>query len=62
MPVFVAGSLEKWGTVRVGLSLHEMQMEIAHTRWQVLFLGTLGVAFNLAVAAFLAKRGLRTPV
>src|SRR5215813_9749596 len=28
VPVFVPGGPEKWGTVRVGLSLHEMQMEI----------------------------------
>src|SRR5215831_4491837 len=31
VPVFVPGSPEKWNTVRVGLSLHEMQMEIADT-------------------------------
>src|SRR5262249_17260305 len=56
VPVFVPESREKWGTVRVGLSLHEMQLEIAQTRWQVLFLGTLGVALSIAVAAFLARR------
>ena len=39
VPVFVPGSPEKWGTVRVGLSLHEMQMEITQTRWRVLSLG-----------------------
>ena len=42
VPVFVPGSPEKWGTVRVGLSLHEMQMEIAQTRWRVLSLGIVG--------------------
>ena len=56
VPVFVPGSSEKWGTVRVGLSLHEMQMEIAQTRWRVLFLGMLGVALSIVVAAFLARR------
>src|SRR5262245_47175838 len=32
VPVFVPDSQEKWGTVRLGLSLHEMQQEIAQTR------------------------------
>ena len=56
VPVFVPGSPEKWGTVRVGLSLHEMQTEIAQTRWRVLSLGILGVALSMVVAAFLARR------
>ena len=56
VPVFVPGSSEKWGTVRVGLSLHEMQMEIAQTRWRVLSLGIVGVAVSMVVAAFLARR------
>ena len=56
VPVFVPGSPEKWGTVRVGLSLHEMQLEIAQTRWRVLSLGMLGVALSMVVAAFLARR------
>src|SRR5262249_24935095 len=46
VPVFVPGSSEKWGTVRVGLSLHEMQIEIAQTRWRVLSLGVVGVAMS----------------
>ena len=62
VPVFVPDSPGKWGTVRVGLSLHAMQQEIAQTRRQVLVLGILGVAVSLSVAVFLAKRGLRTPV
>src|SRR5262245_50902933 len=56
VPVFVPGSAEKWGTVRVGLSLHEMQREIVQTRWRVLSLGIVGVAVSMVVAAFLARR------
>src|SRR5215467_13777555 len=56
VPVFVPGSAEKWGTVRVGLSLHEMHLEIAQTRQRVLSLGLLGVALSIAVAVFLARR------
>ena len=55
VPVFVPGSLDKWGTVRVGLSLHAMQLEIAQTRRQLLVLGVLGVAFSMAVTAFLRR-------
>ncbi len=62
VPVCVPDSREKWGTVRLGFSLHEMQQEITQTRWQLLVLGVLGVAVSLVMAAFLAKSGLRTPV
>jgi sensor histidine kinase regulating citrate/malate metabolism len=62
VPVFVPGSPDKWGTIRVGLSLQTMGQEIAQTRRQLLVLGVLGVVVSLVMAAFLAKRGLRTPV
>jgi PAS domain S-box-containing protein len=55
-PVFIRAGTEKWGTVRVGLSLRDMQVEIRQTRLQVLFLGVLGVLLGSAVAAFLARR------
>src|SRR5882672_9414705 len=50
VPVFVPGTSEKWGTVRVGLSLEEMHREIARTRLQVLLLGVLGVVSSIVVA------------
>src|SRR5215475_344577 len=56
VPVFAPGSSDKWGTVRVGLSLNEMQIEIAQTRWRVLSLGIIGLAVSIVVAAFLARR------
>ncbi|MGE3538261.1 MAG: ATP-binding protein [Candidatus Tectimicrobiota bacterium] len=56
VPVFVPGSTNKWGTVRVGLSLREMQAEIMRTRLHVLLLGVLGVVLSIAVAAYLARR------
>src|SRR5262249_28484271 len=59
IPVSIPESGQKWATVRVGLSLNGMDQEIARTRWQLLVLGLLGVAFSMAVAAFLAKRVLR---
>ena len=59
VPVFVPGSPEKWGTVRVGLSLQEMQREIMQTRLQVLVLSVLGVASSFVVAAFLTSQAQR---
>jgi PAS domain S-box-containing protein len=56
VPVFVQGSPEKWGTVRVGLSLHDMQLEIQQTRLHVLVLGILGVILGTAAAACLTHR------
>ncbi len=59
VPVFVPGNPDKWGTVRVGLSLQEMHREIAQTRLQVLLLSVLGVASSLVVAAFLTSQAQR---
>jgi two-component system sensor histidine kinase AtoS len=56
VPVFIQESLEKWGTVRVGLSLHDMHMEIRQTRLHVLVLGILGVILGAVAAAFLTQR------
>ena len=56
VPVFVSGTSEKWGTVRVGLSLEKMHREIAQTRLQLLMLSVLGVASSFVVAAFLTSQ------
>lgn len=56
VPVFAAGGTDKWGTVRVGLSLAEMRADIAQTRRQVLLLGLAGVVASLAGVAWLARR------
>lgn len=56
VPVFVRGSPEKWGIVRIGLSLRDMWAEIRTTRQHVLLLGIFGVALSTLAAAFLAHR------
>jgi two-component system sensor histidine kinase AtoS len=56
VPVFIQGQTEKWGTVRVGLSLGDMWTEIRRTRHQVLLLGVAGVLIGSVVAAWLARR------
>ena len=37
VPVYVEGSEEKWGTIRIGLSLERMASEILRTRLNLLF-------------------------
>jgi two-component system sensor histidine kinase AtoS len=56
IPVLVSDDQEKWGTVRIGLSLRDMQGEIRKTRLQMLFLGVLGVLLGSGAAVFLARR------
>lgn len=56
VPVYITGHDEKWGAARIGLSLHDMYEEIYRTRWQVFFLGLLGIMAASLVAAFLARR------
>jgi HAMP domain-containing protein len=56
VPVFINGEQQKWGTVRIGLSLHDMYEEIYQTRWQVFLLGLLGILSGSLVASILARR------
>jgi two-component system sensor histidine kinase AtoS len=56
VPVFIQQSAEKWGTVRVGLSLRDMQAEMLQTRLQVFFLGVFGVLLGSVAAVFLTRR------
>jgi sensor histidine kinase regulating citrate/malate metabolism len=60
VPVFVPNSPEKWGTVRVGVSLHEMHREIAQTHRQGLWWGVLGIGASVVGAAFLNSHAQRT--
>ena len=61
VPVFVtsyvgSGKPEKWGTVRIGLSLQDMYAEIHQTRLHVLLLGLIGILCSTTLAAYLAHR------
>ncbi len=55
-PVFLANNPEKWGTVRVALSLREMHAEIRKTRLWILLVGGIGGVISLAAVAWLAGR------
>ncbi len=59
VPVAVEQSNEKWGTVRVGISLAGMQAEITRTRWQVALFGLLALAIGSLGSVILARRIVR---
>ncbi len=59
VPVIVEHSSEKWGTVRVGVSLAGMQAEIARTRWQLALFGLLAVGIGSLASVIMARRIVR---
>jgi signal transduction histidine kinase len=59
VPVVVEQSDEKWGTVRVGVSLASMQAEIGRTRAQVALFALLAVAMGSLASVILARRIVR---
>lgn len=61
LPVEVEGSPDSWGTVRLGVSLKAMHLQIARTRWQIAGLCVLGLLFG-SVAATLLSRRLTRPI
>lgn len=61
VPVFVEGSGEKWGLVRVGLSLESMFEEIAHTR-AVLAVLALAAMFIGWIGSFFLSRRITRPL
>jgi PAS domain S-box-containing protein/putative nucleotidyltransferase with HDIG domain len=53
-PLHIAG--RKWGAVRIGYSLTEMQHKVAQARNVILFAGLLATLAGAAVAIFVARR------
>ena len=56
IPVFSAGEPERWGTVRVGISLEGMSGEIQHTRLTIITLGVIAALLGCLAALILARR------
>jgi two-component system sensor histidine kinase AtoS len=56
MPVYPTGNSDKWGTVRVGISLQGMQREIHRTRLIIWGLGVGTAGLGGLAALFLAHR------
>ncbi|RPJ10864.1 MAG: HAMP domain-containing protein, partial [Deltaproteobacteria bacterium] len=56
IPVYIKESPEKWGTVRIGLSLERMYEQISRTRFNLLLLGGVAILLGILGAVFFARR------
>jgi PAS domain S-box-containing protein len=56
IPVFPTEGADKWGTVRVGVSLEGMHGEIQQTRLTIVTLGMVAALVGCLAALFLARR------
>ena len=56
IPIFVKGSQDRWGSIKIGLSLEETQKEIQQTRLILILIGGGGLLIGVLGAIFLAKR------
>jgi two-component system sensor histidine kinase AtoS len=56
IPVYIKESPEKWGTIRIGLSLERMAGQILKTRLNLLLLGFLAIVFGSLGSIIFARR------
>lgn len=56
IPVFIVGSEHPWGTVRVGLSLEPMYIEIRQTRFIIAAIGLVALLFAICISSLVARR------
>lgn len=56
IPVYIKESPEKWGTVRVGLSLERMHEQISKTRLNLLLLGLFALLLGILGSIFFSRR------
>jgi len=56
IPVYIKESQEKWGTIRIGLSLERMFDQIVKTRLNLLLLGFLAFVLGILGSIFFSRR------
>jgi signal transduction histidine kinase len=56
IPIFVRGSPDKWGSVKIGLSLEDMRKEIRRTHLALILIGISGFLLGMIGATLLARR------
>ena len=56
VPVYIKESEEKWGTIRIGLSLERMFSQIARTRLNLLLLGFVAIVLGILGSIFFARQ------
>jgi two-component system sensor histidine kinase AtoS len=61
IPVYIKESPEKWGTIRIGLSLERMSNQILRTRLNLLLLGLLAIVLG-AFGSIVFSRRITQPI
>lgn len=61
VPVLVGSSQDRWGTIRVGVSLENMQRELARTAWQIFGFGIVAMLLGSLGSVWVARR-FTTPI
>ncbi len=56
VPIFARGSSTQWGSIKIGLSLEDMQEEINQTRFILILIGMGGLLVGIGGAVFLSDR------
>ncbi len=56
IPIFVPDSPDRWGSIKIGLSLEETRKEMQQTRLMLLLIGGGGLLIGVAGAILLAQR------
>ncbi len=56
VPIFVKGSPRNWGSIKIGLSLEEMEAEIRDTRMRLSLIVLMGLVIGILGAAWLSRR------
>ena len=56
VPIFVKDSPDRWGSIKIGLSLEDTQKEMQETRLMLLLIGGGGLLIGVAGAILLAQR------
>jgi signal transduction histidine kinase len=56
VPIFAKGSPDRWGSIKIGLSLEDMHADIRKTRMILILVGFCGVLMGIVGATLLARR------
>lgn len=59
VPVYLPGTRDRWGTIRVCLSLELMHQQIRQTLLSILVLGSVALAFGILISNWAAQRVTR---
>lgn len=59
VPVYLSNTLDRWGTIRICLSLDLMYQQIRQTLWSILILGAVALAIGILISNWAAQRVTR---